>query len=89
MTTLIKDIVLNKMIDIGLDCRLRYSNLDIWNSIYDNLDYQPISYSQEMIDYQNAYINSCDGNLEDISVVVYSGGLPVGLWLLHCSLEGS
>ena len=85
MITSVKDIVKKKMTEMGLDCRPRSADLGLWNSVYDNLDYQPIAYGSDMIDYQTAYIQSCGGDLEDLSVIIYSGGLSVGLWLLHCS----
>lgn len=83
------DIVLKKMAEIGLDCRLRTNDVEGWNSIYEQLDYQPIAYGSNMISYQALYMQSSGETVEDLSVIIYSGGLPVGLWLLHATKKGS
>ena len=89
MIMTVRDIVLKKMTGMGLDCRLRCNNVALWNSIYDKLDYQSIAYSSMMIDYQTLYMLSFDETTEESSVIIYSGGLPVGLWLLHSSKQDS
>ena len=66
----------------GIEFIPRKSNHKIWNEEFAKLDYQPIEYSADMIDYQNAYLAHNESNTYDLSIIILSGGKICGLWLL-------
>lgn len=72
----------NKLSANGIEFVPRNTNQKIWNEEFEKLDYQPIEYIAEMIDYQNAYLSHNESNIYDLSIIILSGGKICGLWLL-------
>lgn len=44
--------------------------------------YVPLSYKPSFIEYQKAYFSDIYDDYRDISVVLYRGGIPIGIWPL-------
>jgi FemAB family protein len=66
----------------GIEFIPRYTNLEIWDAEFAQLDYQPVEYSTEMINYQKAYLSQKGSKTADLSFIILSGGKVCGLWLL-------
>lgn len=62
-----------------LKCSLRVTNLSLWESIWQSLDYQANAYSVDMIDYQHAYYIGAGWELVDASLILLNDGKPCGL----------
>lgn len=48
--------------------------------------YVPVNYAYFFVQYQNAYFSGVYDDFIDISIVIYNGGIPAGIWplSLHC-----
>mgnify|MGYP003706119839 CR=1 FL=1 len=66
----------------GIEFIPRHTNHEIWNDEFAQLDYQPVEYTADMIDYQNAYLSQNGSKTADLSIIILSGGKACGLWLL-------
>mgnify|MGYP000309346534 CR=1 FL=1 len=60
----------------GIEFIPRYTNLEIWDAEFAQLDYQPVEYSTESINYQKAYLSQKGSKTADLSFIILSGGNP-------------
>ena len=66
----------------GIEFIPRYTNHEIWNEGFAELDYQPVEYTSAMLDYQNIYLSDSESKVADLSIIILSGGKVCGLWAL-------
>lgn len=52
-------------------------------------DYVSVDYSYYNVIYQNCYFQAINDVFVDFSVVIYNGGVPVGIWPLSISRKGN
>ena len=68
--------------DNGIDIIPRHGNSEIWSEQFSKLNYQPIEFAPETIDYQHAYMSEGNVQITDLSLIILSGGKMCGLWVL-------
>ena len=79
---------LQKIQDIlirNLEARLLAEDLHGWMKCLKSIPcdkYVPLGYKPSFIEYQKAYFSDIYNEYSDISVVLYRGGIPVGIWPL-------
>jgi FemAB family protein len=66
----------------GLVVTLRHTDTQTWDEICPQLIYQPVAYSQAMIDYQLAYFRGAGQAIHDVSLIIYHDRKPCGIWPL-------
>ena len=67
----------------SLEAKLMTDDLDHWYSCLDSVDkysYVPLQFKPGFIQYQEAYFKDVYTDYQDISMVLYRGGRPVGIW---------
>lgn len=74
---------------LGLEdrARRRVDCKGLWEQIFNNLPYKPVTYSNASLDYQFAYQRGHGGNWEDISLIIYWDNKPTALWPLSFSIK--
>ena len=81
------DVVKEIFNESGLSFFLRKSNSEYWNDIILNLKYVPISYTIKSLEYENYYSFSNSKDYLDISIIITSNNIAVGIWPLTLSLK--
>ncbi len=67
----------------GLEAKYIKDDLDNWYEItmqFPRENYIPLQYKPSFLDYQEEYFRNVYDFYKDISVVLYRGGSPVGIW---------
>jgi FemAB family protein len=60
----------------------RDCNKWVWDEVFKNLEYKPVSYTNSSLDYRLAYHSGLGENLKDLSVIIFVDNAPVALWPL-------
>ena len=81
MENLIYDGILS-FIKNRVDGKLLSSDENTWNIIASQCEYLPLSYKANFVRYQNTYFDAVYDDYTDISTVIYSGGIAIGIWPL-------
>lgn len=67
----------------NLELKTMEEDVDTWYSIENDPNTcVPVGYGHGMVVYQDAYFLDVHEALEDVSIVLYSGGTAVGIWPL-------
>jgi FemAB family protein len=53
-----------------------------WNQILAEVAYVPVAYTEEMMDYQHAYVRGAGVQLQDLSLILLHDNQPAGVWPL-------
>lgn len=51
-----------------------------WQAVLDGMAFVPVDYQRLQLDYQETYMRAFVDSLVDLSVILYHGGKPVGIW---------
>lgn len=74
---------ISKEIISQLEARPMTEDIDNWYYCLDSIDkslYVPLQYKPEFLRYQAEYFKDVYHDYQDISMVLYRGGRPVGIW---------
>lgn len=66
-----------------IESKLMVDDLDNWNQCVSGIgknDYVPLQYKSGFLNYQEKYFKDVYEDYRDISMVLYRGGRPVGIW---------
>lgn len=66
-----------------LEAKAMDDDLENWNMLLNSMDkslYVPLQYKPEFLHYQEEYFKNVYNEYRDISMVLYRGGQPVGIW---------
>lgn len=63
----------------------RSSNAKIWEETLNNIDYVPIDYTNEIINYREKYLGEKNNNFYDTSIIIYKEKTPIALWAFSIS----
>lgn len=66
----------------GLTVSLKSEDEAGWNSVMENVEYLPVTYTHEENNYQLLYQKSKGKSLVDISLVIYNDKTPCAIWPL-------
>ncbi len=69
----------------GLSVEPRIGNEKLWIETLNSMEYSPVSYTNEWIEYQLAYQIGVGGEWLDKSVIIFVDKKPIGLWPLSLS----
>lgn len=80
------------MIDIGrkamdflcsyMDCKVIWEDQTNWDELVGQAEVAQIQYKALHLKYQETYFKALNDSYSDISIVIYRGGHPVGIWPL-------
>lgn len=74
----------------GLTAKLRTEAPTEWRLTSEGIAYNPVAYSEHMIDYMTAYFRGNGSQIEDISLVLLHNNKACGIWPLslnHSSID--
>lgn len=67
---------------IGLELAQAHWSQQIWSKVLGACAYVPVAYTPPVLTFQDHYFSEQVSRLNDISLVIFLGGHPVGLWPL-------
>lgn len=73
------------ILESEMDVKPLWADMENWSRCLGSIPHRqfvPLSYKPSFIAYQKAYFSDVYEEYEDLSVVLYRGGLPVGIWPL-------
>jgi len=79
--------------EAGVKSLFRQNTCALWSSLSEQINYLPVSYTNESIEYQMAYLNGDDNNAKngsvivDISILLYNDNVPCGFWPISISRD--
>ena len=73
---------------LGLEVKLRSEHPDAWIRASEAVDYLPVDYSNDWIEYQIVYWKQKYTSIVDASVVIYHDTNPAGIWPLSICVQG-
>ena len=66
----------------GLSAEFRVEASKKWNNVVSQIQHIPTVYTEYQIDYQHAYFKEIYPNLLNVSLVIFNGKYPCGIWPL-------
>ena len=72
---------------IQIKIELRKNKPLLWNQVYKQLSYQPVSYMSSMLDYQIEYLAGTEIEVIDFSCILYHENEVIGLWPFYIPIR--
>ena len=67
--------------------KLREEEKKLWDELIYNLDYAPVHYSNQELDYQTLFHNGNGKKINDFSTIFYYENQPISVWPLSLKIE--